>query len=590
MPTIWPYIRFSSEEQRRGDSLRRQKDLIARFAARPEIVAEGALIDESLDLNDLGVSGYTGKNLLKGRFKAFLDAVDNGLVKSGDYLAVEALNRITRLDPLESLPIILRLVQEKGIRIAITSSSQIYRRGDDISSLYIAIGELQRGFKESQEKGNRVKEAWNSKKKRAASHGEVSTSRVPLWLRVTKSINSMGYAVRTIEEIPERVAVIKEIFRLSDGNVGAVATARILTERNTPTFARIGARKNPNYGDFWQVTYVRKILENRAVMGFYQPMQWKVCEDGKRKRVADGPEIKAYFPEIINPELFDRVQVKKNSRKLEGAGNKGLKFSNLFTKMISCSACGATAHHVNKGSDPKKGGKYLVCYRAKYGSCTYRSWRYEDVERMLLMFLAEADINSIIRDTSSTEELVNKKFKIDSDLAAVAEMLKNFRLDFKRLGGKVSDMEREIAIENESLLKDLNSQKKIIETQIYTLLEQQKADVESDISELRSLECTHSDAEVFEIRSKINERLKLVIDRIVLNFELRTAAVFFRNGTVRHVHSRGVFANILPKATGKQIEEDFEEIDRWHKLTDQEKVEEGRKSNVKIVPLRIDEI
>ncbi|MCF5392241.1 hypothetical protein GIV99_24175 [Pseudomonas syringae] len=100
MPKIWPYIRFSSEEQKRGDSLRRQKELIARFSARPEIVAEGAQIDESLNLNDLGVSGYTGKNLLKGRFKAFLDAVDSGVVKAGDYLAVEALNRITRLNPL----------------------------------------------------------------------------------------------------------------------------------------------------------------------------------------------------------------------------------------------------------------------------------------------------------------------------------------------------------------------------------------------------------------------------------------------------------------------------------------------------------
>lgn len=588
MPTIWPYIRFSSEEQRRGDSLRRQKDLIARFAARPAIIAEGASVDESLDLNDLGVSGYTGKNLLKGRFRTFLDAVDSGLVKPGDYLAVEALNRITRLDPLESLPIILKLVQEKGIRIAITSSSQIYRRGDDISSLYIAIGELQRGFKESQEKGSRVKEAWNTKKKRAASHGEVSTSRVPLWLRVTKSTNATGHAVRTIEEIPERVAVIKEIFRLSDGNIGAVATARILTERKTPTFERIGARKNPNYGDFWQVTYVRKILENRSVMGFYQPMQWQISEDGKRKRVPDGPEIKSYFPEIINSELFHRVQVKKSARKLEGSGNKGLKFSNLFTKMISCSACGATAHHVNKGRDPKKGGRYLVCYRAKYGSCSYKSWRYDEVERMLLMFLAEADINSIIRDTSSTEELVNQKFKVESDLAAIAEMLKNFRSDFKRLGGKVSDMEREIAIENESSLKELNTQKKIIETQIYALLEQQKADVESDINELRSLESTHSDAEIFEVRSKINERLKIVIDRIVLNFELRTAEVFFKNGVVRHVHRRGVFANMLPSVSAEQAEEDFREIDRWHKLTDQQKSEESQKSSIKIVPLRLD--
>jgi len=588
MPKIWPYIRFSSEEQKRGDSLRRQQDLIARFAARPEIVAEGAQVDASLDLNDLGISGYTGKNLSKGRFKAFLDAVDSGMVKPGDYLAVEALNRITRLNPLESLPIIIRLVQEKGIRIAITSGSQIYSRGDDISSLYIALGELQRGFKESQEKGSRVKEAWNSKKKRAALHGEISTSRVPLWLKVNKSINSTGHVVRVIEEIPERVAVVKEIFRLSDGNVGAVATARILTEKNTPTFTRDGARKNSNYGDFWQVTYVRKILANRSVMGFYQPMQWEVSDDGKRKRVLDGSEIKGYFPEIISPALFERVQVKKDSRKLEGAGNKGSKFSNLFTKMISCASCGAMAHHVNKGNDPKKGGKYLVCYRAKYGNCSYKSWRYDDVEKMLLTFLAEIDINSILKNTSTADELINKKFKIESELASITETLKNFRLDFKRLNGKVSDMEREIAMESEGLQKELIAKRKVIEADIYTLLEQQKADVESDIKELRAIERTHSDIEVFEIRAKINERLKLVIERIVLNFNLRIAEIHFKNGTVRHVHRRGVFANLVPTPSKEQIEEDFKEIERWSDLSSEEKSEESARSNVKIVPLRLD--
>ncbi|MCF5364695.1 hypothetical protein GIW03_23610, partial [Pseudomonas syringae] len=465
MPKIWPYIRFSSEEQKRGDSLRRQKELIARFSARPEIVAEGAQIDESLNLNDLGVSGYTGKNLLKGRFKAFLDAVDSGVVKAGDYLAVEALNRITRLNPLESLPIILRLVQEKGVRIAITSSSQIYQRGDDISALYIAIGELQRGYKESQEKGMRVKEAWNSKKRRAADFGEIATSRVPLWLSVDSIKLESGGIKRVIKEIDTRVAVVKEIFRLSDSNIGAVATARILTERGVPTFTRENARKNSNYGDFWQVTYVRKILANRAVLGNYQPMQWLEV-GGKRTRVKHGSEIEGYFPQIIARELFDRVQIKKDARKIEGQGNKGLRFSNLFTKIAFCSACGAVAHHVNKGKDTKKGGRYLVCYRAKYGSCSYKSWKYEKVEAMILSYLAEADIKSIMRDEDKVELLVNERYKVESEQVAIGEMLDNFKRDFKELKGRVSNVERELAIENEARLADIKSQLHALDARI----------------------------------------------------------------------------------------------------------------------------
>ena len=586
MPKIWPYIRFSSEEQKRGDSLRRQKELIARFAARPEIVAEGAQIDESLNLNDLGVSGYTGKNLLKGRFKAFLDAVDSEVVKAGDYLAVEALNRITRLNPLESLPIILRLVQEKGVRIAITSSSQIYQRGDDISALYIAIGELQRGYKESQEKGMRVKEAWNSKKRRAADLGEIATSRVPLWLSVDSIKLESGGIKRVIKEIDARVAVVKEIFRLSDSNIGAVATARILTERGVPTFTRENARKNSNYGDFWQVTYVRKILSNRAVLGNYQPMQWLEV-GGKRTRVNHGSEIQGYFPQIITRELFDRVQIKKDARKIEGQGNKGLRFSNLFTKIAFCSACGAVAHHVNKGKDPKKGGRYLVCYRAKYGSCSYKSWKYEKVEAMILSYLAEADIKSIMRDEDKVELLVNERYKVESERVAIGEMLDNFKRDFKELKGRVSNVERELAIENEARLADIKSQLHVLDARILEAIEQQKADLKNEVRALQELDSVADENKVFEIRSKINARLKLIVDGIILNFDLQVAEVRFKSGIVRHVHERGVFANILPPATPEQSMEDMREIEEWANLSNEEKKAKWANDEFRIVPLKI---
>ncbi|WP_122672931.1 recombinase family protein [Pseudomonas viridiflava] len=586
MPKIWPYIRFSSEEQKRGDSLRRQKDLIARFAARPEIIAEGAQIDESLNLNDLGVSGYTGKNLLKGRFKAFLDAVDSEVVKPGDYLAVEALNRITRLNPLESLPIILRLVQEKGVRIAITSSSQIYQRGDDISSLYIAIGELQRGYKESQEKGMRVKEAWDSKKRRAADFGEIATSRVPLWLSVDSIRLENGTIKRVITEIDERVAVVKEIFRLSDNNIGAVATARILTERGVPTFTRENARKNSNYGDFWQVTYVRKILANRAVLGRYQPMQWLVV-DGRRTRVKHGSEIASYFPQIITSELFDRVQIKKDARRIEGQGNKGLRFSNLFTKIAFCSACGAVAHHVNKGKDLKKGGRYLVCYRAKYGSCSYKSWKYEKVEALILSYLAEADIKNIMHDEDKIELLVNERYKIESEQVAVAEMLDNFKRDFKALKGRVSNVERELAIENEARLAEIKLDLHALDTHILEAIEQQKTDIKNEVKVLQELDSVADEHKVFEVRSKINARLKLVVDSIVLNFELQLAEVRFKNGIVRHIHENGVFANILPPSTPEQSIEDMKEIEEWASLSDDEKKAKWANEKFRIVPLKI---
>lgn len=586
MPKIWPYIRFSSEEQRKGDSLRRQQSLIDSFAARPEIVAEGAVLDTSLDLNDLGVSGYTGKNLLKGRFKAFLDAVDSGAVKRGDYLAVEAINRITRLDPMESLPIILDLLK-KGIKIAITASSQVYKHGDDITQIYIALGELQRAFTESSEKGRRVRDAWNAKKLRAFQTGEVTTSRLPLWLKAVKTTES-GFTVRTIEEIPERVEVVREIYRLSDNNVGSIATARILTERGIPTFTLEKARKNPNYGDFWQPSYIKKVLENRAVMGYYQPMTWEKLEDHRRRRINQGQEVANYFPKIISPELFRRVQEKRKERGLAGQGNKGKKFSNLFTKLAHCSKCGATASHINKGPDKRKGGKYLVCYRARHGGCNYRAWPYEKIETMLLKFLAEADIRSILTDKSKVDNLVDSKYEVDSEISEIQEMLENFKLDFKRLRGKVSDTERSMAIENEQRLEELSEKKKAVESEIYQVLEQQKADVDKDIQSLQELSNTEDVQKVFEIRSKINERLRLIIEDIKIDFQDKTVEILFKSGVRRYLHEGGMYGNIPPKAEGSQRERDLAEIYGWQNLTDEERAEKYRDAGLKIVPLPVD--
>ncbi|MDH4434029.1 recombinase family protein [Pseudomonas shirazica] len=585
MPKIWPYIRFSSEEQRKGDSLRRQQSLIDSFAARPEIVAEGAVLDSSLDLNDLGVSGYTGKNILKGRFKTFLDAVDSGVVKRGDYLAVEAINRITRLDPMESLPIILDLLR-KGIKIAITSSSQVYKYGDDITQIYVALGELQRAFTESNEKGRRVRDAWNAKKLRAFQTGEVATSRLPLWLKAVKVVVN-GLAVREIEEIPERVEVVREIYRLSDNNVGAIATARILTERGVPTFTRENARKNPNYGDFWQPSYIKKILENRAVMGYYQPMTWEKLEDHRRRRIKQGQEVANYFPQIISPELFRRVQEKRKERGLAGQGNKGKKFSNLFTKLAHCSKCGATANHINKGADKRKGGKYLVCYRAKHGSCNYRAWPYEKIEKMLLKFLAEADIKSILAEKNKVDDLINLKYEIDSEVGEIQEMLENFKSDFKRLRGKVSDLERLMAIENEQRLEELSERKKAVESEIYKVLEQQKADVDKDIQSLQNLSNTEDDQTVFEIRSKINERLRLIIENIKIDFQDRAVEILFKSGVQRFLHEGGMYGNIPPKAEGLQRENDLAEIYGWQNLTDEEKAKKYQDAGFNIVPLPV---
>src|SRR5262245_58669308 len=87
------YIRFSKPEQLKGNSLQRQLEWSEGLCA-----VKGWKLDDSLKLQDLGVSAFRGKNAATGRLASFLQAIKQGKVKAGDVLLVESLDRLSRQD------------------------------------------------------------------------------------------------------------------------------------------------------------------------------------------------------------------------------------------------------------------------------------------------------------------------------------------------------------------------------------------------------------------------------------------------------------------------------------------------------------
>src|SRR6266702_3132134 len=90
MPRAYSYLRFSTPEQSKGDSYRRQSKLAKDYVDR-----HGLVLDDKLSFNDLGVSAFRGLNSVAGRLGAFREAVRVGLVPRGSYLLVESLDRIS---------------------------------------------------------------------------------------------------------------------------------------------------------------------------------------------------------------------------------------------------------------------------------------------------------------------------------------------------------------------------------------------------------------------------------------------------------------------------------------------------------------
>lgn len=61
MPIAYSYVRFSTAEQAKDDSLRRQDDKAKAYAD-----THGLTLDESLTIRDSGVSAFKGANAEEG--------------------------------------------------------------------------------------------------------------------------------------------------------------------------------------------------------------------------------------------------------------------------------------------------------------------------------------------------------------------------------------------------------------------------------------------------------------------------------------------------------------------------------------------
>ena len=165
MTKAYSYLRFSTPEQQKGDSLRRQTDLATRYAE-----VNGLDLDETLTFHDLGVSGYRGKNAEEGRLGDFLEAVRTGLVPKGSYLLVESLDRISRLTARKAVRI-LEDICDEGIAVVTLGDGKLYTSdtlSNDPVSFLMSILVFMRANEESATKARRIKAVWKNKRTNAS--------------------------------------------------------------------------------------------------------------------------------------------------------------------------------------------------------------------------------------------------------------------------------------------------------------------------------------------------------------------------------------------------------------------------------------
>jgi DNA invertase Pin-like site-specific DNA recombinase len=303
-PMVISYLRFSSAEQIKGDSTRRQLDMSERYAAE-----RGWEIDKSM--SDKGVSAFRGSNATSGALSTLLQLVKDGKIPRGSVLLVESLDRLSRNEISEALELFLGLVRS-GIRLVTLADGYEYRQGQlELSNLMYSLMVMSRAHEESATKSRRIGEAWKAKRQRIDK--EPLTGMVPAWLSV---LNGKIVVDR------QKASVVKRIFAMAIEGRGITHIVKALnTDKSS-----IGWRC-----DYWQRSYISKILHSRAVIGEFQPHK-VIHQNGKRTRTPTGEPMKNYYPAVVDEQDFYAAQAALKSR-INHTGPSS-KYLNLFKGLL----------------------------------------------------------------------------------------------------------------------------------------------------------------------------------------------------------------------------------------------------------------
>ncbi|MTI13822.1 recombinase family protein [Sansalvadorimonas verongulae] len=325
---VYSYIRFSTPEQAKGHSSKRQADYARVYAAEHDLV-----LDESLTMKDEGLSAFHSHHIQRGAFGLFLAAVEAGRVPTGSVLIVEALDRISRAEPIIAQGILTQIIVA-GVKVVTAIDGQEYDRESvrkEPMKLVYSLLLFVRSNEESETKRRRVRDSIKSQIRGWIENGSgkiIRNGADPLWCEPKK--DKTGF-----ELVPDRVDIVRLVVSLYRDGWGFNRIIHYLNDENVPTFKK---QKR------WYVQYWHKVLRNRVLIG-------------ERDFEVDGEKfvIENYYPAILTREEFATLQHEIDNR----ASTKGQrKIPSLFTgmKVAYCGHCGHVMSAQNYTFKAKKDG------------------------------------------------------------------------------------------------------------------------------------------------------------------------------------------------------------------------------------------
>jgi DNA invertase Pin-like site-specific DNA recombinase len=480
--------------QAEGDSLRRQ--LSAAFA-----YADKHDLELDTSLRDLGVSGFSGANRLKGALKSFKDRVESGDITPGSYLLIDSLDRLSRENIVLATHQLLGIALA-GINVVTLNDERVFAHDADMGTMMLAVVEIERSHRESAEKGRKVFAAHQENKRRAREEGRVWTPVGPSWLRFDK-------ATGKFVEIPEKVRVVRRMFNMFEtGNSATVIAEDFNGKRGNPAEETL----KPHVNRVWGRDTITSILKSRAVLGEYQPN--KMDPTATRKRSPDGEAIPRYYGKaIVDPAQFSRVQLMLRSPAPRGKSAKT--FNNLFVGLMKCAECGGTVGvHSNKSRDNRKRVPRLRCVKASTGGTCDNRLRldYVTLEAAFLREVRAFELPGEQKVRDPNEDALATAIAERDDIATAVENL----MTLAECSGDLAFIERYRA--RKATLDAKEAEIRAIKNKIdggraKTPVRASKASLERLLARLEAQE----GPELYSVRAALSTAIKGVVDGMELH-------------------------------------------------------------------------
>ncbi len=296
MIDAYVYIRFSTVRQEAGSSYERQLADCRAYVARMGWNEAGVI-------TDLGRSAWKGVHLKSGNLGKFAARIFGGEIAAASVLVVEELDRLSR----QKARVTQRWIEDvcdAGMSVATVKGERVFTATNLNENLFTVFEILMKGqsahdYVETLSK--RVKGSYVERLKEARETNTIITSMAPAWLRTVGSKGDLRW-----EPIPERVAIVREIYDLAIAGQSPWAIARLFNDRSEPSFG----------GKAWERTAIIKILRNPAVEGD------RPVGEGKASKPT-GEVLSGYYPAILSAEVIAEARAMMDRRRRGKGRNSG---------------------------------------------------------------------------------------------------------------------------------------------------------------------------------------------------------------------------------------------------------------------------